>query len=580
MNSFLFKSLFFTFSLLCSFLTFAQDTTTYNICQGDAITLTDPDFVIHNWALSGDPNNVISTNPTLTVTPLNTTSYILFDNTDTSLFNIIISPPLSVNLGPDRCDLADQNSFTLTATQPNVNYLWSDGSNGSTLTASNSGVYWVQVSNAACVARDTVILQFEDIEIRGDTIVACMDTITLNVNDSNIDVGTWEYLAPPGAVGNVTFVPNNNVINPFITVPELGEYIFLYTSLCGNVDTHYVDFQYLAPELDITLTQQCNFDIDLEASTNQDGHWTATGPEGETINIDDANSANTNAVVSNYGLYTFTYTYDFCNASFSHTIDIQSVAPIITNTQDYFVCDKSINLVATVLGHEGSWSVEGDNIVTFVDFQSLTTEATVAEYGDYTFYYTGCGGTDTFDVTFVQTPPTINAPTYVECATEALVEVIYVDDNIGTWSFEPGTIENITLTELDDHTVSVSSDSYGEVDITYTTCDSFATVNIVFMCELDIPNVFTPNNDGINNEFSIRRLSTKYYNESVLTVYDRWGVEVYTNGKYGLEGAWWNGRTAKNGEELKDGVYYYELNLHNKVNDLHEIYTGTVNIFR
>ena len=557
-------------------------TVTFNICQGDSITLSNPDptFTNHNWALVNDPTTVISTDPTITVSPLNDISYLLFNSTDTMQFNINVSQALNLNLGPDNCIAQDSVVLDVTNPDPDVTYEWQDGSDDPTFVVDSTGVYWVEISNGVCTERDSIFIQFETMLITGDEVVQCDSTVILNVADSNPQTGTWEYLAPPGGPQTVIFNPNENSINPTITVPELGEYIFMYTSECGFTDTHTVVFENLPPELDIAATQQCNFEIDLEASTNQNGHWTAHGPEGETVVIDDINAASTSATVSDYGLYTFTFTYDFCNASTSTTIDIQSIQPTITNTQDYYICEKTIQLNASVPGQQGSWSVEGPGIVTFTSFQNLNTDATVSEYGDYTFYYTGCGKTDTFDVTFTKTAPVVNAPTYVECATEALVEVQYYGDNIGTWSFEPGTTENITLTELDDNTVSISTDVYGEVDVTYTTCDTSTTVNIVFMCELDVPNVFTPNNDGINNEFTIKRLNTKYYDRSVFTVYDRWGVQVYTNGRYGLEGAWWNGRTSKNGEELVEGVYYYELHLHNKVNDLDETYKGTIHIFR
>ena len=557
-------------------------TVTLNICQGDSITLSNPDptFTNHNWALVNDPTTVISTDPTITVSPLNDISYLLFNSTDTMQFNINVSQALNLNLGPDNCIAQDSVVLDVTNPDPDVTYEWQDGSDDPTFVVDSTGVYWVEISNGVCTERDSIFIQFETMLITGDEVVQCDSTVILNVADSNPQTGTWEYLAPPGGPQTVIFNPNENSINPTITVPELGEYIFMYTSECGFTDTHTVVFENLPPELDIAATQQCNFEIDLEASTNQNGHWTAHGPEGETVVIDDINAASTSATVSDYGLYTFTFTYDFCNASTSTTIDIQSIQPTITNTQDYYICEKTIQLNASVPGQQGSWSVEGPGIVTFTSFQNLNTDATVSEYGDYTFYYTGCGKTDTFDVTFTKTAPVVNAPTYVECATEALVEVQYYGDNIGTWSFEPGTTENITLTELDDNTVSISTDVYGEVDVTYTTCDTSTTVNIVFMCELDVPNVFTPNNDGINNEFTIKRLNTKYYDRSVFTVYDRWGVQVYTNGRYGLEGAWWNGRTSRNGEELVEGVYYYELHLHNKVNDLDETYKGTIHIFR
>ena len=551
----------------------------YFICLGESIELSNSNFTTFNWALENDPSTIISTDSSITVSPITSTTYLLFNSTDSVKFEVNVSSLQPLNLGPDICEAVD--SVVLDAYQPDVTYLWQDNSTDSTLTVTTTGTYWVQITDGVCTEVDSIFIQFEVMEIQGPEVVYCDSSVQLSAVDSNEEIGTWTYVAPPGGPQNVIFSPGDDVINPLITVPELGEYSFIYTSVCGISDTHTVVFESYPPALNIQLSQACNFEINLIASSPvQNGEWTATGPNGATITIDDINQPSTTAEVSDYGEYTFTYTYEFCMASSSAVIDIQSIAPTILNTQELYICDKSIDLSAQVPGQAEQWSVDGPGIVTFSSFQSLNTTATVGEYGDYTFYFHGCGGVDTFDVSFTKTPPTIHAPTYVYCGTEALLEVFYYEDNVGTWSYEAETDENITLEELDNNMVSISSDSYGSVDVTYTTCDTSTTVNIAFMCELEIPNVFSPNNDGVNNEFFISRLNTKFYDRSKFVVYDRWGVEVYTNGCYGLEGSWWNGKTAKNGQDLEEGVYYYVLELHNKINDQDENYTGTVHIFR
>ena len=415
----------------------------------------------------------------------------------------------------------------------------------------------------------------------GDTLVMCDSVATLSVSDSNLaEPGTWTYVAPPGGPQNVTFDPGPNSAQTSVIVPELGEYTFIYTSSCGAETYQTVNFVSETPTLNVNPSQECDFVVNLNTSNTQNGEWTVTSPQGESATIADASAFSTTAEVTGYGTYTFTFTYDFCVASFSQEVEILSVDPVIQDINDLIICDLTVNLAATVPGHADQWSVTGPGIVTFTNFEGLVTDATVSEYGEYTFYFDGCGGRDSIDITFVKNAPTINAPTYVTCGTEALVQVLFAGDDPGTWSYESGTDEMITLSEIDDNTLSVTSDSYGEVDLTYTICDTSTTVNIVFMCGLDVPNVFTPNNDGINNEFFIERLSPKFYDKSRFIVYDRWGVEVYTNGRYGLEGSWWKGKTSQGGEDLPAGVYYYELLLHNKVNNLNEEYKGTVHIFR
>lgn len=62
---------------------------------------------------------------------------------------------------------------------------------------------------------------------------------------------------------------------------------------------------------------------------------------------------------------------------------------------------------------------------------------------------------------------------------------------------------------------------------------------------LVIPNVFTPNNDGLNDKFVIKNIENW---KVQLTVYNRWGNKVYENNNYDNE---WDG------SKLPAGVYFY-----------------------
>ncbi|HHG84502.1 MAG TPA: gliding motility-associated C-terminal domain-containing protein, partial [Bacteroidetes bacterium] len=94
-----------------------------------------------------------------------------------------------------------------------------------------------------------------------------------------------------------------------------------------------------------------------------------------------------------------------------------------------------------------------------------------------------------------------------------------------------------------------------EMSITYTVtgtdtnnCIGTATVNITVDSFL-VPNVFTPNGDGVNDQ-----LLLNYYGKGTyeISVFDRWGVQHFntrnTNG-------YWDGRNA-NGQPVPEGVYY------------------------
>jgi gliding motility-associated-like protein len=79
-----------------------------------------------------------------------------------------------------------------------------------------------------------------------------------------------------------------------------------------------------------------------------------------------------------------------------------------------------------------------------------------------------------------------------------------------------------------------------------------------------IPNLITPNNDGLNETFEI--LSNKILATGVqLKIYNRWGSQIYTSKNYQHNWA---------AEGLPDGVYYYQAEVKDKK------YKGWVQVVR
>lgn len=69
----------------------------------------------------------------------------------------------------------------------------------------------------------------------------------------------------------------------------------------------------------------------------------------------------------------------------------------------------------------------------------------------------------------------------------------------------------------------------------------------VLDCLGEVPNVFTPNNDGRNDRFVIPHVELSPWR---LAVFNRWGSRVYEAPVY---------RNEWDGGGLPAGVYYYEL---------------------
>jgi gliding motility-associated-like protein len=86
-----------------------------------------------------------------------------------------------------------------------------------------------------------------------------------------------------------------------------------------------------------------------------------------------------------------------------------------------------------------------------------------------------------------------------------------------------------------------------------------------------VPNIFSPNGDGIQDYFRIKNIEN--YPNAKIEIFNRWGKIVYEQENYGNSqmwgetDAWWNGSSNSNmnfgNEILPSGTYFYILYLNN-----------------
>lgn len=86
-----------------------------------------------------------------------------------------------------------------------------------------------------------------------------------------------------------------------------------------------------------------------------------------------------------------------------------------------------------------------------------------------------------------------------------------------------------------------------------------------------IPNTFTPNQDGLNENFIVHTDSYKYFR---LTIYDRWGQILFDTTK---PEQGWNGKFNEN--DVPQGVYTYQVSV-TTLKDEKKRFVGTVTILR
>ena len=80
-------------------------------------------------------------------------------------------------------------------------------------------------------------------------------------------------------------------------------------------------------------------------------------------------------------------------------------------------------------------------------------------------------------------------------------------------------------------------------------------------CELFIPNVFSPNGDGLNDTWEFQNINNRSLN---VTIFTRWGAEI----------ANWKDNQPWDGGNLENGVYYYIIETSEQT------YRGTVSVLR
>jgi len=195
----------------------------------------------------------------------------------------------------------------------------------------------------------------------------------------------------------------------------------------------------------------------------------------------------------------------------------------------------------------------------------------------------GCSSTSSFDYTSIHVKAEFTAD---PMEGEAPLEVTFTDNSIrGTkylWKFGDDSVS--ALPDPGTHKYYIP----GEYTVTLTieselTCRDSDSVKIkVLPSMLQIPNVFTPNDDGINDFFIPDKKSLKFLN---LQVFAKSGQRVYNyegDGDDLQNWQGWHGKVNNSERRAVPGAYYYILRAYGYDDVEYEgvEYRGTVYLYR
>ena len=144
--------------------------------------------------------------------------------------------------------------------------------------------------------------------------------------------------------------------------------------------------------------------------------------------------------------------------------------------------------------------------------------------------------------------------------------------NMGNGDVFEGTAIDYFYTVPGVYTVSMTA--YDNV------CDNIQTISneVVFagpiVSTANVPNVFTPNDDGDNDLLKI--LSIDGSSEYSMVIFNRWGMKVFETTDSSVS---WDG-TTRSGAKAADGVYFYEVRYTDICTTEEKIKTGYVHLYR
>jgi gliding motility-associated-like protein len=227
--------------------------------------------------------------------------------------------------------------------------------------------------------------------------------------------------------------------------------------------------------------------------------------------------------------------------------------------EDVEVCGKTatLNAVRSISNSKGMWEAVN---ATFGQHGNPNSTITADDYGKYTLTWTEtnwkCSDTDDTQITFYEQPLVADAGEDQILEFKFITELNALTPAIGygTWSISSGsgTFDNPTLP------VTVVKELDYENVLKWTVqngvCETLADSIRITVNPLKAIKGFSPNGDGINDEFKIEIEDAERVE---IIIFDRLGHIILNTDNYG-EGNFWDGKN-KNNKDLPEGTYFYIL---------------------
>ncbi len=590
------------------------DTDDTTLCQPTPITMTACGTT-YSWTTSINPVP-FSNLGTITVNPLNTTTYYIETNLGKDTVTITVSTTPNFQLPPDGLH-CDQNPLVLNPTvlpnPANMVYTWQDNSTAHSYNVTTSGTYILTIDNNGCVHTDTTNLTLSTTPTVnfGPDRLFCDGTANLLL-DAGTYAGatyTWQDNSAAStfnATADATYsvvVNNNGCIDGdtislvFSVTPtvDLGR-DSLYCDGTGNVllnAGNYPSATYLWQDASIASTYNVVNSGQYYVTVNNKGcidRDTVTlvlsvtpifdlGPDlllcdSDPIVLNTGNypnathlwqdgSTNDTYTVAITGFYYVAVDNQGCKASDSVHI-FMGKSPIIYLGADKIICpDETLRLGAEISGVDATWQ-DGSH---YLQYYTNSPGIYSVELKDAA----GCVGRDTI---VLLSSPLLSFDLGEDktlCYGDSLILVPNVPNNSHyNWS-----------TGLRDTALLITTTGTYRIDVIQDGCNVSDEMRAEMLncitCQVYVPSAFTPNNgDDFNNLFFVSS-NCPFGTTFELTIINRDGSKIatYTNPTDS-----WDGKIK--GQNAPEGVYMYNLkcSVVDEGNEREVQKTGTITVIR
>ncbi len=546
-------------------------------CINDSIELSSP--VDQNYTYSWSPNYSISNtsiyNPSVYSTT--DTNYILAltdtlncTNFDTIGVSINSLPNVTIS-GIDSLCFGDSTILNASGSALVSNYNWSPNNNLSNNSIFNpvvfpdsSYLYFVTATDLnGCSNMDSLFINVISLPIANageDTAICPGDSLQLNGSGGNIP----EWIS-------TTTLSDPNIYNPISFTSTSTNYILKVTDTfgCINFDTILVDvFANVVADAGADIDTCANVPIPLQASGGVSYVWL------DSLYINRPYVASPLAFPND----DIEFIVEVTDSNGCIGYDSVNVFIFLANASDDTLICKGDSYQANIYGDSPSavfWlpvdGVSNPNIGNPILSPTETTTYLVNIIDG-----ARCNITDTVKVEVPMIKATFDTVIEPGCNE---IEVTYYntsDTELNTsWIFSDSNISINNENEIV-KTFSFDSDYFGSLFVQDSNgcIDSLTYNGIVlnfdeWLGEVRKPNVFTPNGDNMNDEFTIE-IPEKTEKCAELTIYNRWGQIIYFSTGNDLK---WDGKNSV-GSKSPTGTYFYTLTIKDQKFD------GKLNLLR